>query len=88
MLSYSPSSNAASTIDMSALPPLPLLSDYATLSEHIGNILTNDKVETRRAIASGLSLLARGWADCLGSRQFRDGEIVVSNMIYDPTFLR
>lgn len=72
---------------MVPLPRLPLISDYITLSELTGDLLVQNKVETRRVIASGLSLLARGWADYLSRRELRNEEIIVSHLIRDRMFL-
>lgn len=66
-----------------SLPPLPFISDYVTLFEYTDDILKHDKVETRRAIASGLSLLARGWADYLATREMWDRDTIVSDFIRD-----
>lgn len=71
-----------------SIPPLPFLSNYVTLSGYLGDVLAQDKVETKGAITSGLSLLAKGWAEYLGKRELRDNQMIVSSFIYGRVCLR
>lgn len=70
-----------------SLPSLPLVPDYIKLSSYVRDALANDKVDVNGAIASGLSLLAKGWAEHLSKRALHDDQIIVSHFTCDRFFL-
>lgn len=74
-------------INMS-LPQLPFLSDYTRLDEYMTDILQEDQVLARRAITSGLTLLAKGWADYLAMRELGVYKMIISDFTCDHMILR
>lgn len=72
---------------MPTLPTLPLVSDYTTLSKLVDEIATQNKADYRQVLASGLTVLAKGWGEYLSRREFCSGEIIVSDLIGDHILL-
>lgn len=66
-----------------SLPSLPFISNYETLSGYLGGVMAADNVETTGAIASGLSVLAIGWAEYLARKELQGGQMIVSRAVRD-----